>query len=337
MRNKHIEAVALGLFVLVAMSGIAQATSPHDTGWHGKVQPPQYRGAIFPPWQGGANNDTVNKGFVFTIPEVDDVADFHGDVDHPKLVLYIGGNYYFAVAPLMKMFEKENPQYLGKVFVVTIPPGLLIKAMNAHGRFTIGNMSFTAKPDAYLAGLKKVKSLISAGRLTAPAVAYATNDLTIMVPKGNPDHIRDLADLARKGVKVAMPNPAFEGIARQIEASLRKAGGKKLEQEIYTTGVKNGTTLLTHIHHRQTPLFLMQGLAGAGVTWKSEAIFQEETGHPISHVDLPARYNTTAIYGGAMVKDAPHPHAAKAWLSFIQSLPALKIFEHDGFKQYKKT
>ena len=97
----------------------------------------------------------------------------------------------------------------------------------------------------------------------------------------------------------------------------------------------NSFNILTHIHHRQTPLFLMQGLAQAGVTWQSEAMFQEQAGHPIGHVDIPADKNATAIYGGAMVKGAAHPEAAKAWLAFIASPPALKIFESYGFKPYK--
>lgn len=172
--------------------------------------------------------------------------------------------------------------------------------------------------------------------LSGPAVAYATNDLTIMIPKGNPGHITGLQDFDKPGVKLVMPNPAFEGIARQIEASLTKAGGKALEEKVYQTGVANGTTILTHIHHRQTPLFLMQGLADAGVTWKSEAIFQEQIGHPISNIDLPAQYNTTAIYGGALVKGAAHAAAAKAWLAFVQTPAALKIFEHYGFKPLKR-
>jgi ABC-type molybdate transport system substrate-binding protein len=92
--------------------------------------------------------------------------------------------------------------------------------------------------------------------------------------------------------------------------------------------------VLTHIHHRQTPLFLMQGLADAGVTWQSEAMFQEQSGHPITHVDIPADQNTTAIYAGATVKGAAHPEAARLWLSFIHSQPALAIFERYGFKRY---
>jgi spermidine/putrescine-binding protein len=59
------------------------------------------------------------------------------------------------------------------------------------------------------------------------------------------------------------------------------------------------------------------GLVDAGVTWKSEALFQEEIGNPIGHVDIPEAQNTRAEYSATMVKDAPHPEAARAWLDFI--------------------
>ncbi len=104
---------------------------------------------------------------------------------------------------------------------------------------------------------------------------------------------------------------------------------------VYDTKVADGSTVLTHIHHRQTPLFLMQGRADAGVTWQSEALFQEQVGNPVSHVDIPARNNTTAIYAGALVKDAAHPDAARTWLAFIRSREALMIFERYGFKPYR--
>ncbi|MGE4482726.1 extracellular solute-binding protein [Acidocella sp.] len=306
-----------------------------NTGWNGKAEAPHYAEQIFPPWQHGQNNDAVNKGFEFTVPEVDSMADFHGDLNNPKLVLYVGGNYYFAMAPLVQAFEKAYPQYEGRIFYVTIPPGMLITAMKDNGVFTSGNMTFTVKPDVYLAGLNKVKEQISDGMLEAPAVPYVTNDLTIMVPAGNPAHISSLQDLGKPGVTLVMPNPAYEGIARQVQMSLKKAGGATLEEKIYNTGVKDGSTILAHIHHRQTPLFLMQGIADAGVTWKSEAIFQEQAGHPISDVPIPAKYNTTAIYAGAIVKGTDHPQAAKDWLNFINSPAALKIFEEYGFKPYK--
>jgi molybdate transport system substrate-binding protein len=290
--------------------------------------------SVFPPWQDGANNDAIDRGLGFTVPKVDDLADFHGDLDTPKLVLYVGGNYFFAMAPLVKAFEAAHPEYKGHVYYETLPPGLLAKQIETGGRITVGNMTWTAKPDAYLAGLKKVNGLIDQGVLVGPAVRYVTNDLTIMVPKDNPAHIESLSDLGKPGIRLAMPNPEFEGVARQIKIALTKTGGDALEKTVYDTKVKDGTAKLTRIHHRQTPLLVMQGRADAGVTWQSEAEFQEQAGHPISHVAIPTSENATAIYAGAEVKGAPHPDAAKAWLDFIDSPEALQIFARYGFKPY---
>lgn len=292
------------------------------------------RDTILPPWQHGANNDAAPRGLSFTVPQIDDLADFHGDVSDPKLVLYVGGNYFFAMAQLVAAFEQQHPELKGRVYWETLPPGLLEKQIAAGGTVTSGNMTWTAKPDVYLAGLKKVEGLIDQGVLTGPAVPYVTNTLTIMVPAGNPSHVRGLSDLARPDLHVAMPNPAFEGVARQIEASLKKAGGKALATTVYKTKVADGGTVLTQIHHRQTPLFLMQGRAQAGVTWQSEATFQEQVGNPISHVDIPSAQNTTAIYAGAELRSAPHPDAARLWLSFVRSPAALSIFGRYGFKPF---
>lgn len=317
--------------VLLAWPAVAAS----ETGRIGQAAPPpRYDESVFPPWQHGANNDVATRGLDFTVPEVDVMADFHGSLDDPKLVLYVGGNYFFAMAPLVKAFESEHLEYKGRLFWETIPPGLLVKQMEAGGTITVGNMTFTVKPDAYFAGYEKVEELVREGKLEAPAVAYAANTLTIMVPADNPAHVTGLADLGKPGIRLAMPNPAFEGIVRQIKTSLKKTGGDALASAVYETKVEDGSTVLTHIHHRQTPLFLMQGLVQAGVTWQSEAIFQEQAGHPIRHVDIPAKDNTTAVYGGAMVKGAAHRDAARAWLAFIASPTALAIFESYGFKPY---
>jgi molybdate transport system substrate-binding protein len=301
------------------------------------AQAPREGANVFPPWQHGRNNDAIDRGFEFTVPQVDVLADFHGDPFNARLVLYVGGNYFFAMAPLVEAFEARHPELRGRIYWETIPPGLLVDQIKAGGRITVGNMTWTAKPDAYLAGLVKVKGLIDEGLLTGPGVPYVTNTLAIMVPKGNPANIKSLADLGRPGARLAMPNPAFEGIAWQIKMALTKAGGQALADAVYDAKVKDGSTILTHIHHRQTPLFLMQGVADAGVTWVSEAIFQEQAGNPIAYVPIPDADNATGAYAGAQVAGAAHPQAAKAWLDFIRSPEALRIFEGYGFKAYEKS
>ena len=113
-----------------------------------------------------------------------------------------------------------------------------------------------------------------------------------------------------------------------------KAGGEALAELVYGKKVRDGQTVLTRIHHRQTPLFLMQRLVDAGVTWRSEAIFQEKIGNPIGHIDIPTEVNTLANYSAAMVAGAPHPEAARAWLDFVGSDNAFKILERYGFKRF---
>lgn len=332
--RRHPTLRPLAVILTLALAALLPAAHAQsgDDGWNGKVQPPSYQGRIFPPWQHGANNPAIDKGLEFTVPEVNDLPDFHGDPQTAKLNIFVAGNYYFAMAPLVQAFEKLHPEYRGKIYFETLPPGILLKQMQAGGTITVGNMTWTVKPDVFAAGLKKIKTAIADGLLVGPAIPYVSNDLTIMVAKGNPAHITSLADLGKPGVRLSMPNPQWEGVARQIKASLVKAGGDSLEQAVYDTKVKNGETVLTHIHHRQTPLYLMQGIAQAGVTWKSEAIFQEQAGHPISHVDIAPQDNTTAIYAAAVVKGAAHPKAGKAWAEFLRSPQALAVFERYGFK-----
>lgn len=327
--------VTLGVVALSAVCTVGLAATAADRmspSWHRKVHPPQYRGQIFPPWSGGRNDPTIHKGFTFTVPEVDDLPDFHGDPFASRLTIFVGGNYYFAMAPLVRAFEKRHPHLDGKIYYETLPPGILIRQMKKQGIITVGNMTWRAEPDVFAAGKLKVKALIKIGLLRGPVVTYATNNLAIMIPAANPGHIRSLNDLGRPGVTLSMPNPAWEGVARQIVLSLKKAGGTALAKMVYQTKVHNGQTILTHIHHRQTPLYLIQGLADAGVTWKSEAIFQEQIGHPIRYVSIPAADNTMAVYAGAVVRGATHKKAATEWLAFLRSPAAQKIFHQYGFK-----
>jgi len=319
------------LLAVVVSSAVSAAPLQCAPG----TRPACLSAAMFPPWQHGANSDVTRRGLEFTVPDADTLADFHGALDDPKLVLFVGGNIFFALAPLVRAFEAAHPDYAGRLYWETLPPGLLVRQMKAGGTITVGNMTWTVRPDAYLAGLAAVSGLVADGTLDGPAVPYATNTLTIMVPLGNPAHVTGLADLARPELLLAMPNPAFEGVARQIKAALARAGGQALVTAVYDTKLHDGSTTLTEIHHRQTPLFLMQGLAEAGVTWQSEAAFQEQAGHPISHVDIPAAQNATGTYAGAAVHGAAHPQAAALWLDFIRSAAAQEILGRYGFKPYQ--
>lgn len=316
---------------LVAGGALAQTVPPAGETPRDRLHSLE---AVVPPWLNGDDSGGVaRRGLDFTVPPVDLLADFHGSLDDPQLVLFASGNYFFALGQIVNAFGEAHPRYRGRVFYETLPPGLLLAQMDAGGTVSSGNMTWTVRPDVFLAEQTASEDLVARGRLAAPVITFATNDLAIMVPAGNPGKVAGLADLARPGLAVAMPNPQFEGVARQVRASLSKTGGEALAEAVYGRKVREGEAVLTRIHHRQTPLFLIRHLALAGVTWRSEALFQEEIGNPIAHVDIPPKDNTLASYSAAMVTGAPHPEAARLWLDFIGSDAAFRILERYGFKR----
>ena len=284
-----------------------------------------------PPWSKGHNDPASAKGFVFEVPDIDNVPDLHGNPMDAKLVLFIGGNQFFVLPRLIAGFEKLHPELAGHIFYETLPPGVLVKQMANGNTVTLGNLTLDIAPDVYEAGASVLAEMRAKSEVDH-VVNYATNDLEIMVPAENPKHIVGLKDMGRKDLRLAMPNPEYEGVSKQIIASLKKAGGDSLAQAVYaSTPSEAGNVFLTQIHHRQTPMRIMRNESDAGVVWASEVRFQRKIGNPIEGVVIPAAENTTAVYAAGMVKNAPHTAAAAAWLAYLQSEEGQAAYREFGF------
>lgn len=283
-----------------------------------------------PPWFGGKNNPATDKGYVFQVDDVDNVPDLHGNPAGARLVLFIGGNQFMVLPDLVAGFERMHPELRGHIFYETLPPGILRRQMVAGGTLTLGNLTISVRPDVYHAGARVVGEMVAQKQVES-SVAYATNQLEIMVRAGNPKNIRSLRDLGRDDVRLSMPNPEWEGVARQVADCIRKSGGEELLTRIMETKRKAGTAYLTHIHHRQTPMRIMKGESDAGVTWTSEVQFQESTGNPITGVKIPERENVIATYAAGVVAGAPHREAAREWVAYLTSAEAQAIYRKYGF------
>ncbi len=279
---------------------------------------------FLPPW------NPPPTGMQFSVPPFDAVADLHGDIVDPQLVVFFAGNQFMVVHDLVDAFKQAYPAYQ-RVFVETLPPGILAKQIES-GSLVMGNLRITLKPDVYTAGKGAVAEKQTQHDWFADTYDYARNPLAILVAEGNPKQIKGLQDLGRADVRVSMPNPAWEGIARQIEASYRKAGGEALDHAIMQTKVADGTTFLTHVHHRQSPLRVLQGESDAAPVWSTEAYFQQQIlHHPVETVAIPAAQNAVATYTAARMKSAPHEQAAKDFMAFMQSPAAAAIYRKYGF------
>jgi molybdate transport system substrate-binding protein len=265
---------------------------------------------------------------VFSAPGVDDAMDFHGDPCGADLVIFSGGNQWMVMPQLVAAFRRRYPA-VKRVFYETLPPGVLAAQMHA-GALQVGELSISAAPDVYMSGKRRM-NVEAAAHVVAPPVAYASNVLALMVRAGNPKHVLSMRDLGRADVVVSMPNPRTEGVARQIELAMRKAGGAALVRAVMVKKVAGGTTLLTTIHHRQTPMWILSGKADAGPVWLSEALYQQRIKSGLAVVRIPRAQNVVASYEAAVVKAAPHAAAAKAFVAFLTSATAQNIYRSFGF------
>jgi ABC-type molybdate transport system substrate-binding protein len=152
-----------------------------------------------------------------------------------------------------------------------------------------------------------------------------------MVRKGNPKHVDSLSDLARPDIRIAMPNPAFEGIGRQIQAAYIKAGGEQLLHTIMDVKTKIGTTILTQIHHRQSAAYLLAGAVDVAPVWSTEGEYQRRLGHDIGLVSIPKAQNSVGQYVLATMRSAPHPEAAEAFVGFVKGPEGQAIYRKYGF------
>ncbi|GAA4314987.1 substrate-binding domain-containing protein [Compostibacter hankyongensis] len=274
-----------------------------------------------PPW-----NTPPESKVQFTVPGIDNVPDLFGDINDPQLVVFFAGNQFMVMDSLLAAFKRRYPQYR-RIFVETLPPGILAKQIEA-GSLTIGNLRIRLKPDVYTAGKGRIDQMPD---LFTQTKVYAYNRLALMVQKGNPQHITGMRDLQRKTVRISMPNPAWEGVAAQIQAAYVKAGGASLRKAVMETKVNDSSTFLTRIHHRESPMRILYGQSDAAPVWYTEVRYQQSIGHPVEEVQIPEKENVRAVYMAGQMKNAPHPEAARDFMNFITGPEAAAIYRSYGF------
>jgi ABC-type molybdate transport system substrate-binding protein len=211
--------------------------------------------------------------------------------------------------------------------VETLPRGILAKQIEG-GSLTVGNLRITLRPDIYTAGKSQIEQMI---QYLTDTATYAFNKLAIMVRKGNQKNILSLRDLGKSNVRVSMPNPAWEGIGILIEAAYLKAGGSELKHSIMVDKVRDSTTYLTRMHHRESPMRLLYNQSDAAPVWHSEVWYQQMIDHPVELVSIPENENVHGRYVAGILKNAPHAAAAKDFMQFLQSDEAKNIYKKYGF------
>ena len=270
------------------------------------------------------------KAVEFSVPSVDFVCDLHGDPCNPDLTLFFNGNQWMVVEALLAEFRKSYPD-VQHIFYETLPPGVLADQIKQE-TLRVGRLLISTPPDIYTAGREEMEILLQQGFIQTYK-PYARNGLAILIPEANPAAISELKDLGKPSVRVAMPNPAYEGVGRLIVKALEKAGGMELVKRVMEDKVRNGETYLTRIHHRETINLLTEGQSDAGPVWLSEALYQKKKEGLLDYVTIPEEYDVIGQYFIAHVeKTSRHPAAGMNFIKFMTGEAAQRIYGSYGFR-----
>ena len=264
-----------------------------------------------------------------TVPPVDVIEDLHGDPLQADLVLLLNGNQFMVMDELLAAFRTMYPS-VQRIFYETLPPGILVEQVR-RGGLKMGTLVLSVAPDVLAAGPDQLAQLHKEGWV-GEAIAYASNNLAILVPNDNPAAVHNLADLGRTGVRIAMPDPTTEGVGRLIVAALEQTGGKALVHRVMHEKVATGETRLTQIHHRQSILWLIDREVDAAPLWSTEARYHVERGASVAWVKIDRQHNQQGHYALAVVeRRTHHRHAASDFVQFMQSPQARAVYAHYGF------
>ena len=258
--------------------------------------------------------------------------DLHGleYMDRADLVLFMAGNQFMVMDDLLNLFHQEYPE-IKKIFYETLPPGLELKQILAGGA-KFGEKEIRIMPDVYTAVTEDaMKELFHKGYVRDYFV-YLHNRIVLMAPEGNPKSIKTVLDLGRDDVRISQPG-SMEDITRYITDMYRSAGGDALVKKIMDDKRAEGTTILTIVHHRETPLRVKKGTVDVGPVWATEVKNAQSMGLKVEAIepgeDLDQRDKVN--YYIARLKNAPHPENAENFLSFMKTPRAQEIYRRFGF------
>lgn len=203
----------------------------------------------------------------------------------------------FAAASLKNAFEAFAPAFAAEAGLAPVHSFDASSAARAQ-------IEEGAPADVFAsADVANVQRLLDAGLAQDP-VAFACNQLTIIVPAGNPAGIASAADLGKAGVKVvaAGPEVPITRYAIQLVENLGIAGG-------YTANVVSEEDNVAAVRAR-----IEAGEGDAGIVYVTDAL---ASGVTVEQVAVPVEANVPATYAAATVVGTDQPDEAAAYLAFL--------------------
>jgi molybdate transport system substrate-binding protein len=218
---------------------------------------------------------------------------------------------------LAKAFEERYPE--AKV-VFTFAGSSQLRTQLGHG----------AKADVFAsADWKNMQGAQQDGTIASEPHVFARNSLVIAVPADDPAGIASLQDLAKPGLRLVLVSQEVPigAYARQVlaKASQDPQYGSDFADRV----LKNAVSEETDVRAALTKVSL--GEADAAFVYRTDALAPGAR-DKVKVVEIPAPFNVVAEYPIAVVKGAPNPAGAQAFIDFVLSDDGQRILRQWGFE-----
>ena len=203
---------------------------------------------------------------------------------------------------------------LGKQFEAA-HPGVTVKFSFAGSGTLATQITSGAPADVFAAASTgSMATVTSAGDNAAAPVTFTRNELEIATAPGNPKNITSLADLAKPGVKVSLC-AATEPCGAASTAVLKTAN-------------VNLTPVTLEADDTADVTAIESGQVDASLVYHSDVL---SAGAKVTGVQFPEASTAILSYPIVVLKNAPDPAAAQAFVDYVLSGAGSSVLTTAGF------
>ncbi|HVS34870.1 MAG TPA: molybdate ABC transporter substrate-binding protein [Gemmataceae bacterium] len=228
----------------------------------------------------------------------------------PELRVFAGAMLRPAIDDTLDEFEKREGVRVTRVYNGC---GILVGQMRTDGQ----------SPDAYFACDQSFMTQVH--DLFLDATPVSTNQLVILVPKGNPHHIRSLTDLGQPGLRVGVGHEKQCALGALTQETLKQGGVHDPVMANVVAQLPTGDLLVNE---------LRLGALDAVIAYVSNAAGAADKLDAIAIKDIPC---AVAVQPVAIGKDSIYKQLTGRLLDRLRSPESRRRFEAVGFHWREAT
>lgn len=237
------------------------------------------------------------------------------DTDEATITIYAASSLIDAFEQLADAFERQNPS-------VTV-----LRNYAASSQLALQIIEGAPADVFASANPNQMDVVFNEGLISSQQVQFASNELILITPIGNPANINDLNDITQPNVRILLAE-AVVPIREYTDAVLTAYGtGQSLNN--YPQAVQSNV-VSEEGNVRLIAAKVALGEVDAGFVYRSDVT--TDIAEQVVQIEIPPEYNVNAAYWIAPIESGnSHADVAEAFIEFVLSPTGQEILGEWGF------